>query len=65
MSLTVPILYPSKLLPNKLLIQCVINRYCVKQLTIFERTIAAASDFKNCTMVNSEISSGEMLDDFR
>ena len=31
---------------------CVIYKYRVKQLMIFERTVAAASDFKNCTMVN-------------
>ena len=33
---------------------CVIYRYRVKQLMIFERTVAAASDFKNCTMVNCD-----------
>ena len=31
---------------------CVIYKYRVKQLMIFERTVAAASDFKNCRMVN-------------
>ena len=31
---------------------CVIYKYRVKQPMIFERTVAAASDFKNCTMVN-------------
>ena len=29
----------------------VISKFCVKQLTIFERTVVAASDVKNCTMV--------------
>ena len=33
---------------------CVIYKFRVKQLMIFERTVAAASDFKNCTMVNCE-----------
>ena len=33
---------------------CVIYKYRVKQLMIFERTVAAASDFKNCTMVNCD-----------
>ena len=33
---------------------CVIYKYRVKQLMIFERTVAAASDFKNYTMVNCE-----------
>ena len=28
----------------------VILKFCVKQLTFFERTVVAASDFKNCTM---------------
>ena len=32
----------------------VISKFCVKQLTIFERTVVAASDFKNCTMVNCD-----------
>ena len=31
---------------------CVIYKYRVKQLMIFEHTVAAASGFKNCTMVN-------------
>ena len=31
---------------------CVIYKYREKQLMIFERKVAAASDFKNCTMVN-------------
>ena len=31
---------------------CVIYKYRVKQLTIFERTVAADSDFKNCMLVN-------------
>ena len=31
---------------------CVIYKYRVKQLMIFERTVVAASDFKNCMMVN-------------
>ena len=30
----------------------VILKFCVKQLTFFERTVVAASDFKNCTMVH-------------
>ena len=30
----------------------VILKFCVKQLTLFGRTVVAASDFKNCTMVN-------------
>ena len=34
---------------------CVIYKYRVKQLIIFERTVAAASDFKNCTMVNCDV----------
>ena len=33
---------------------CVIFKYCVKQLMIFGRTVVAASDLKNCTMVNCE-----------
>ena len=33
---------------------CVILKYCVKQLMIFGRTVVAASDLKNCTMVNCE-----------
>ena len=33
---------------------CVIYIYRVKQLTIFERTVAAASDFKKCTIVKCE-----------
>ena len=33
----------------------VISKFCVKQLSIFERTVVAASDFKNCTMVNCDI----------
>ena len=32
----------------------VISKFCVKQLTIFERTVVAASDFKNCTMVHCD-----------
>ena len=32
----------------------VIFKFCVKQQTIFERTVVAASDFKNCTMVNCD-----------
>ena len=44
--------YSSKLLPNKLLILCVINKYRIKQLMIFERTVVTASGFKNCTMIN-------------
>ena len=35
---------------------CVIYKYRVKQLMIFERTVATASDFKNCTMANCDIS---------
>ena len=35
---------------------CVIYKYRVKQLINFERTVAAASDFKNCTMVNCDLS---------
>ena len=46
------ILYPSKRSEIKLLIFCVINKYRVKQLTIFERTVVETSDLKNCTMVN-------------
>ena len=34
---------------------CVNFKYCVKQLMIFGRTVVAASDLKNCTMVNCEI----------
>ena len=30
----------------------VIFKFCVRQLTIFEGTVVAASDFKNCTMVH-------------
>ena len=37
---------------------CVIYKYRVKQLMIFERTVAAASDFKNCTMVNCDMKLG-------
>ena len=37
---------------------CVIYKYRVKQLMIFEHTVAAASDFKNCTMVNCDKSMG-------
>ena len=33
---------------------CVIFKYRVKQLTIFEHTVVAASDLKNCTMVNCD-----------
>ena len=29
-------------------------KFCVKQLTIFGRTVVAASDFKNCTMVHCD-----------
>ena len=46
---------------------CVIFNFCVKQLTIFERTVVAASDLKNCTMstVAHCISiSGEMIGNF-
>ena len=32
----------------------VIFKFCVKQLTFFERTVVAASDFKDCTMVHCE-----------
>ena len=32
----------------------VILEFYVKQLTFFERTVVAASDFKNCMMVNCE-----------
>ena len=28
---------------------------CVKQLAIFERSVVAASDFKNCIMVNCDL----------
>ena len=33
---------------------CNIFKYCVKQLMIFGRTVVAASDLKNCTMVNCD-----------
>ena len=32
----------------------VIFKFCVKQLTNFERTVVAALDSKNCTMVNCD-----------
>ena len=35
-----------------MLIFFVIFKLFVKQLAIFERTVVAASDFKNCTMVH-------------
>ena len=34
------------------LIFFVILKFCVKQLTFFESTVLAASDFKNCRMVH-------------
>ena len=34
---------------------CVIFKYCVKQLMIFGHTVVAASDLKNCTMVNCDL----------
>ena len=34
---------------------CFFYHFCVKQLTIFEQTVVAASDFKNCTMVHYDI----------
>ena len=33
---------------------CVIYKYRVKQLTIYERTVAAEFDFKNCAMVDCD-----------
>ena len=36
---------------------CVISNFCVRQLTIFERTVVAASDLKNCKMVYCDIHS--------
>ena len=31
-----------------------IFKFCLRQLTIFERIVVAASDFKNCTMVHCD-----------
>ena len=40
---------------------CVIFKYCVKQLMIFGRTVVAAFDLKNCTMVNCDSSEFEEI----
>ena len=42
----------------------VILKFCVKQLTFFERTVLAASDFKNCTMVYCEYYCSNFLKKF-
>ena len=34
---------------------CIINNYCVKQLTTFEHRVVSASDFKNYMIVNFDI----------
>ena len=45
---------------------CVIYKYRVKQLMVLERTVAAASDFKNCMMLNCENQpSGSWNEDFQ
>ena len=38
---------------------CVIFKYCVKHLMIFGRTVVAASDLNNCTMVNCDLDWGQ------
>ena len=37
---------------------------CVKQLSIFERTVIGASDFKNCTMVHCDNGGSKGLDQY-
>ena len=40
----------------------VIFKFCVKQLTIFERTVVAASYLKNCTVVYCDTGQGQIQD---